>query len=892
MGKRRMDMSFRIGERWGKGTLSKSSTGIVQVIQRPCSTGYIYINHKMMSTDHHIIRSAGLTAEEAARQLAQYGPNALPEGTSYSLWRVVKEVIREPMFIFLLVTGSLYFMLGDPAEGALLFGCILVIIGITLYQTNKTEKALQALKNLSSPRALVIRDQHQIRIAGRDVVPGDLLVLHEGDRVPADACVIDNTNLSLDESLLTGESVPVRKTVWDGHEETGLPGGEDRPFVYSGTMILQGQGLAEVFATGEATQLGRIGRMLDQIVDQPTRLQKEIGRLIAIIATIGLALCILVVTVLTWMHDNFLEALLYGLSMAMSMLPEEFAVVLTVFMALGAWRLGRHRVLTRKVNAIEALGACTVLCTDKTGTLTENRMTVQAVWSNGQFHTLESGPCPPEHLAVLSAAGWACPPDPPDPMEKAIHQACIQAGTTPQPPRLHLEYPMTRQRLALTRAYKENDSSPYRICMKGAPETVMQYCTLSDQDQSALGHEVKFIARQGLRVLAIAEAQTSGALPTEDPAGLPFRFLGLIGLADPVRKEVPEAVAACHKAGIRVAMITGDYPETARSIARQIDLPRPDEVLTGRDLDELPEKELADRIRVTSVFARILPEQKLRIVELLQGQGEVVAMTGDGVNDVPALKKAQIGIAMGERGSDVAREASALVLLDDRFDSIVGAIRMGRRIFANLEKAMDYILAVHIPLAGLTALPVLIGGMPMLLWPIHIVFMELVIDPACSLLFEVQPSEKDIMTRPPRNAHDTFFGRGDVVISIFKGLSLLGIVLAVYGVSVHLGYSEVQIRTTTFMTLVLANLAMILTDLSRTRYIFQILKKPHPLLYGIPLFNLILLALVVLLPGLNELFDFAHPHWQMVGLAIGAGFVAVTWFEMIKVLGLYPGKGR
>ncbi len=830
----------------------------------------------------------GLSSNEVERLLAMHGPNALPEGKSYSLWRVVKEVIREPMFIFLLVTGSLYFMLGDPAEGALLFGCILVIIGITLYQTNKTERALQALKDLSSPRALVIREGKQERIAGHLVVPGDLLVLHEGDRIPADARVLENTNLSLDESLLTGESIPVRKSEWDGQEEEGTPGGEDRPFVYSGTMILQGQGLAEVFATGEKTQLGRIGRMLDNIVDQPTRLQKEIGRLIAIIATVGLALCVLVVTVLTWMNDNFLEALLYGLSMAMSMLPEEFAVVLTVFMALGAWRLGRHRVLTRKVNAIEALGACTVLCTDKTGTLTENRMTVQAVWTKGHMYTLDEGHCPKEHLAVLSAAGWACPLAPSDPMEKAIQEACDRLDAPGQPLRLHREYPLTRQRLALIRVYKQEDGSSCRVCMKGAPETVLQYCDISDQERIHLIHEVKNIARQGLRVLAIAEAQTCEELPSEDPTGLPFRFLGLIGLADPVRKEVPEAIAACHKAGIRVAMITGDYPETARSIARQIDLPRPGEVLTGRDLEELPEKELAERIRVTSVFARILPEQKLRIVELLQSQGEVVAMTGDGVNDVPALKKAQIGIAMGERGSDVAREASALVLLDDRFDAIVGAIRMGRRIFANLEKAMDYILAVHIPLAGLTALPVLIGGMPMLLWPIHIVFMELVIDPACSLLFEVQPSEKDIMTRPPRNANDTFFGRGDVVISIFKGLSLLGIVLAVYGVSVHLGFNEEQIRTTTFMTLVLANLSMILTDLSRTQYIFQILQRPHPLLYGIPLFNLALLALVILLPGLNELFDFALPQWEMIGLAIGGGLVAVTWFEMIKVLGMYP----
>ncbi|MCF8239360.1 MAG: cation-translocating P-type ATPase [Saprospiraceae bacterium] len=836
--------------------------------------------------------TSGLSSSDANRLLALHGPNSLPEGKSYNMWRVVKEVIQEPMFIFLLVTGSLYFLLGDRAEGGLLFGCILLIIGITLYQTNKTERALQALKDLSSPRALVIRDGQRVRIAGHAVVPGDLLVLYEGDRIPADARVLENTNLSLDESLLTGESIPVRKTKWDGTEAMERPGGEDRPFVYSGTMILQGQGLAEVIATGENTQLGRIGRMLDAIVDEPTRLQREIGRLIAIIATVGLALCILVVTVLTWMNDSFLEALLYGLSMAMSMLPEEFAVVLTVFMALGAWRLGRHRVLTRKVSAIEALGTCTVLCTDKTGTLTENRMTVHVVWAGGELRTMAEDDWSENHVSVLTTAGWASPPAPSDPMEKALLEACGTKGGIAQPSRLTREYPLTPRRLALTRAYPKGPKGNFQVCMKGAPETVLDFCNMTVQERKATDHEVKKMARHGLRVLAVAEALSREELHQDDPSGLRFQFRGLIGLADPVRKEVPEAVAACHRAGIRVAMITGDYPETARSIARQIDLPRPDEVLTGRDLEELPEKELAERIRVTSVFARILPEQKLRIVELLQRQGEVVAMTGDGVNDVPALKRAQIGIAMGERGSDVAREASALVLLDDRFDSIVGAIRMGRRIFANLEKAMDYILAVHIPLAGLTALPVLIGGMPMLLWPIHIVFMELVIDPACSLLFEVQPSEKDLMTRPPRNASDTFFGRGDVVVSIFKGLSLLGIVLAVYGISVWLGFYEDQIRTTTFMTLVLANLSMILTDLSRTQYIFQILRKPHPLLYGIPLFNLILLTLVILLPGLNNLFEFAPLEWPMIGLASAAGLVAVTWFEMIKVLGMYPREAQ
>lgn len=835
-------------------------------------------------------RKQGLSSTEAMRRLKEAGPNSLPEGKSYSLWKVVREVIREPMFIFLLVTGSLYFLLGDPAEGGLLLGCILVIIGITLYQTNKTERALQALKNLSSPRALVVRDGTPVRIAGREVVPGDILVLHEGDRIPADARVLENTNLTLDESLLTGESIPVRKSEWDGQQESSLPGGEDRPFVYSGTMILQGQGLAEVFATGERTQLGRIGRLLDTLVDEPTRLQKEIGRLIVIIATIGLALCVLVVTVLTWMNDNFLEALLYGLSMAMSMLPEEFAVVLTIFMALGAWRLGKHHVLTRKVNAIEALGSCTVLCTDKTGTLTENRMTVQAVWSDGQLLNFRDRPFQDGHIEVLTAAGWACPSTPSDPMEKAIHECGLEAGVPSQPKQVFREYPLTRHRLALVRTYSGDTSGRIRMFMKGAPETVFSYCSLSPDEEVRIKQVVTDLAGQGLRVLAIARGETSVPLPQDDPTGLDFGLLGLIGLADPIRKEVPEAIAACHRAGIRVALITGDYPETARSIARQIGLPRPNDVLTGRDLDELSEQEMADRIRITSVFARIVPEQKLRIVELLQGQGEVVAMTGDGVNDVPALKKAQIGIAMGERGSDVAREASALVLLDDRFDSIVGAIRMGRRIFANLEKAMDYILAIHIPLAGLTALPVLIGGMPMLLWPVHIVFMELIIDPACSLLFEVQPSEKNIMNRPPRKVTDTFFGRGDVVISIFKGLSVLGIVLAVYGVSVHLGFTEEEIRTTTFITLVLANLSMILTDLSRSRYIFQILKHPNLLLYGILLFNLILLGMILFLPGLNVLFDFAPISWTMILLATGGGLVAVTWLEMIKVLGMYPGR--
>lgn len=667
----------------------------------------------------------GLTQQEARDRLAADGPNELPGTKKQNFWHILFGVVREPMFVLLIACGLLYLLLGDVQEAVMLMGFVVVIIGITFYQEQKTERALEALRDLSSPRALVVRGGVQQRIAGREVVRGDILLLTEGDRVPADAVLLSAANVSADESLLTGESVPVRKVVWDGRMTQTRPGGDDQPFVYSGSLIVRGQAAAQVRATGLNTEIGKIGRALQTLEAEDTSLQRQTRRLVRNFALIGAAMCAVVVVVYGWMQSDWLHGLLAGLTLAMAVLPEEFPVVLTIFLALGAWRIAQKHVLTCRVPAVEMLGGATVLCTDKTGTLTENRMTVTHLMVGDDLAGIDpAAHALPEAFHELVEFGiLASPVSPFDPMEKAI--------------------------FAMSHVWRSKSKKAFIIAAKGSPEAIADLCHLSGSQLQELDSRIKRMADLGLRVLAAARAEFEDTgLPLEQH-DFQFRFAGLFGLADPIRAEVPEAVKECGAAGIRVIMITGDYPGTALNIARQIGLTPADNVITGSDLDSMDDAELAQRIKTTCIFARAVPEQKLRIVAALKANGEIVAMTGDGVNDAPALKAAHIGIAMGGRGTDVARESAALVLVDDNFASIVAAVRMGRRVYENLKKAMAFTFAVHLPIAGMSLIPVF-PGWPLALFPVHVLFLELIIDPACTIVFEMENEEGDIMNRPPR----------------------------------------------------------------------------------------------------------------------------------------------
>ena len=832
----------------------------------------------------------GLTDEEARKRLEEEGFNELPATRKRSIFAIALGVVREPMFLLLVACGGLYLLLGDLQEALLLLSFVFVIMGITLYQERKTERALEALRDLSSPRALVVRDGVERRIAGREVVRGDILVLAEGDRVPADAEVLGSINLSADESLLTGESVPVRKSPSEGTVEVVHPGGDDLPFVYSGTMVVQGKGIARVFATGIRTEMGKIGKALQTVDAEGTFLQKETGRIVRILAMTGLALCILVVVVYGLTRGDWLYGSLAGITLAMAMLPEEFPVVMTIFLALGAWRMSRQRVLTRKVPAIETLGAATVLCVDKTGTLTMNQMKVDQLFALGNYFSVEkagSASLPEKFHELLEFSILASQTDPFDPMEKAIRSLGEQYLASTE--HLHRnwslihEYPLSRKLLSLSRVWKSPDGADYVIAAKGAPEAITDLCHLDEAQTQEISEHVARMADEGLRILGVAKARfRHESLPGEQH-DFTFEFIGLIGLADPVRPSVPDAIKECYDAGIRVVMITGDYPGTARNIARRIGLTPDDACITGPELNEMSDDALRARIREVSIFARVIPEQKLRIVNALKEAGEIVAMTGDGVNDAPALKAANIGIAMGGRGTDVARESAALVLLDDDFSSIVRAVRMGRRIFDNIRKAISYIFAIHVPIAGMSLIPVLLDW-PLVLLPVHIVFLELIIDPACSVVFEAEKEESNVMNRPPRCSGERLFSRRSLFISLIQGASVLLFVLAMYAIAIFRGQGEADARALSFTTLIIANLGLIITNRSWTRTIPDILRTPNTAQWWVVGGAVVFLGLVLTIPFLRELFKFDRLHAVDIFLCLAVGVVSILWFEALKVI--------
>jgi len=832
----------------------------------------------------------GLSETEAGERLKNEGANELPSTERRSIFAIAFEVVREPMFLLLVACGTIYLFLGDVEEAIMLLGFVFVVMGITLYQERKTERALEALRDLSSPRALVIRDGAEKRIAGRLVVRGDIVVLKEGDRVPADATLLQSVNLGADESLLTGESVPVRKTAAEGTLTMTRAGGDDLPCVFSGTMVVQGHGVAEVQATGVHTEIGRIGKALQGVVQEETLLQKQTGRAVRNLAIVGLALCALVVVVFGITRGSWLQGFLAGITLAMATLPEEFPVVLTIFLAMGAWRLSQKQVLTRRVPAIETLGAATVLCTDKTGTLTLNRMSVARIFANGQFHDTASGhasPLPETFHELVEFSILSSQTDPFDPMEKAIHQlGTLHLNNTEH---LHTEwklvqeYPLSKKLLALSHVWKSPDGADYMIAAKGAPEAIADLCHFSEVQRQELAQHIELMASEGLRVLGVAKSRFDLTDLPGQQHDFSFEFLGLIGLADPVRPNVPDAIKECYSAGIRVVMITGDYPVTAQNIARQIGLSPNDQFLTGTDLDEMPEAELQDRIKSINIFARVAPEQKLRLVNALKANGEIVAMTGDGVNDAPALKAAHIGIAMGGRGTDVARESASLVLLDDDFSSIVQAVRLGRRIFDNIKKAIAYILAIHVPIAGMSLIPVLLKW-PLVLMPVHILFLELIIDPACSTIFEAEKEEAGVMERPPRNPKEKLFSGRTLSLSILQGLSVLVIVVAVFAIALFLDRGEAEARALSYVTLIVANLGLILTNRSWTRTIWDIMRSPNTALWWVVGGATVFLGLVLYVPFLCNLFKFAFLHPIDLAVCLASGGLSIAWFEALKML--------
>ncbi|MFN4135202.1 MAG: cation-translocating P-type ATPase [Novosphingobium sp.] len=837
----------------------------------------------------------GLGASEAAERLQAEGFNELPRQGHRGFVRIVLDVLREPMLAMLLGAGLIYLALGDLQDALILLAFAGLSIVITIVQETRTERALEALRDLASPRALVIRDGQRVRIAGREVVRGDLVVLAEGDRVPADGWLTACDALHVDESLLTGESFPVRKASGspEGLTDPPHPGGDDLPFVFSGSLVVRGTGLCVVTATGAHSEIGRIGRVLSTLDTETPRLRLQTRRLVLWFAAAGAAASALVTLLYGLFRGGWLEAALAGIALGMSMLPEEFPVVLTIFMAMGAMRMSRNRVLTRRAAAIETLGATTVLCTDKTGTLTQNRMQVaEARLPDGRMILPQEGATPLtddafRHLAELGRMASAQHPS--DPMEQALHAFADQtadrsgSGLPQSCPVLRRHYPLHPSLLAMSQAWDDDEASEgLVVAAKGAPEAIAELCGMDAAAQAGLKVMIDAMAGKGLRVLGIAEARwADGALPPSQ-RDFAFAFRGLIGFADPLREAVPDAVSQCRKAGIRIIMITGDYPQTALAIAQQAGIDAHD-VLTGEALAAMPDEELRRRIGSVSVCARVMPEQKLRLVETLKGAGEIVAMTGDGVNDAPSLKAAHIGIAMGGRGTDVAREVSSMVLLDDDFGSIVKAVRMGRRIYDNLRKAMGFIVAVHIPIAGLALLP-LLTGMPLLLGPIHIALLEMIIDPVCSLVFEAETEEHDVMARPPRRPDSTLFSRSLVGWSIVQGVMATAVTAGLTWYFRKSGMDEAQLRSSAFCALVLAIVALILVNRRYSASLVSALRRANPALGIVFLAVSAVLLATQLLPPVASLLRFEPVGLGVAGITVIAASGMLIALERLKPL--------
>ena len=815
----------------------------------------------------------GLTSREITSRQKKFGFNELPNQGKKNIFKTIIGLLLEPMIFLLLSTVSIYFVLGSRNEALLLLASFLGIISIELYQDTKTEKSLEALKNLSSPISEVIRDGKHITVPGRNVVVGDIIILSEGSRVPADAKLISAENLRVDESLLTGESEPVEKRT---HEISDFRLNS----VFSGTLIVKGHGIAEVTGIGINTEIGKIGTSLKSIETEKTLLQKEVNKVIKFVATLAISLSILLIFVYWISNGDLINGLLAGLTLAIAILPEEFPVVLTVFLTLGSWRLAKSNVLARRAHTIETLGSATVLCVDKTGTLTENRMEIaNIIDASGTKYDKNFN----NTSEVIKYGVLASQRNPFDPMEEAFIVAGKEVFDNIENVYKDLsvikEYPLEDTSLSIVNVWG-NEKSTKQIALKGAPETVFDLCHFDNKNRQKFVTLVNELAEQGLRVLAVAKGVSISSLPS-NRHDLDFEFLGLVGLADPIRKEVPAAIKLCKDAGIKVVMITGDYSKTAINIADEIGLGSQN-IITGLEFEKLSDLDKKNIVKTVSIFSRVTPANKLTIVNAFKKNGEVVAMTGDGVNDAPALKSAHVGIAMGKKGTDVAREAATIVLLDDNFASIVHGVRLGRRIYDNLQKAMSYIISVHIPIAVLSLVPVILKW-PLVLTPAHIVFLEFIIDPSCTIVFENEKEDINIMNRRPRKLKDSIFSKKMVIGSLIQGLFVAIIIVLMFKLLMDMGWSEDKARSLTFLTLVVTNLILIL-GISGKQALADIFRFENKAMVAIISFTSIFLVLILNVPILQELFHFGQLSVIEAAAGLGIGILSTIGILPLRFL--------
>lgn len=819
----------------------------------------------------------GLSPEQVIQARERFGSNQLSSKKENDLLTTVLRIVKEPMIILLFVAASIYFISGEYGDGIFLSAAILFQAFISVYQYSRSKNALDKLKDFSQPACTVIRNGETQKIKSEDVVVGDKLIVEEGSLIVADGVIIQSNDFSVNESILTGESLPVFK---DKSSADNI--------IYSGTTVASGLAIATITATGNQTRLGKIGKSLESIDEEKTPLELQIANFVKNMVIVGAAVFVLV-WIINYLHSrDLLTSLLQSLTLAMSILPEEIPVAFTTFMALGAWRLMKMGIVVKQMKTVETLGSATVICTDKTGTITENKMSLSKLYvlSTKQLSELENVSAS-EEKELIEAGMWASEPIPFDPMEIALHQAYKLFSNEDKRPGFKLvhEYPLGGKPPMMTHVF-EDDHGNRIVAAKGAVEAMMRVSSLTAAEQKEVNEVVQSIAKDGYRVLGVGISDFSGTDFPSSQEELKFTFKGIVAFYDPPKKNIEHVLKSFYDAGIKVKIITGDNAETTAAIAKQIHFSGYEKSINGDQLMRLNKEELSDCVMETAIFTRMFPDAKLKIIDALKEKQQIVAMTGDGVNDGPALKAAHIGIAMGKKGTEIAKDAASLILLEDDLSKMVDAVAMGRKIYTNLKKAIQYIISIHIPIILTVFIPLAFGWIyPNIFSPVHVIFLEIIMGPTCSIIYENEPMEKNLMIQDPKPLSTTFFKWSELATSIVQGLVIASGTLFIYWYSVYSGLNEEQTRTLVFTDLVVANIFLTLINRSFYYSIWTTLKYKNKLVSYIIGITLLLMCLLLFVPSLRHFFEFQLPaDTGQLLLCIGVGFLSVIWFEFAKWL--------
>lgn len=826
-----------------------------------------------MSENNKLI--TGLSDDEVIASREKYGFNSLEHQQKNHLLISIVEMIKEPMFLLLIAAASIYYITGDYGDGVFMTIAILLVATISLFQEARSRNAIDALKKLSQPKSKVIRNKDIIEIPNEEIVVGDTIQVEEGTFIPADAVIIKSNDFSVNEAILTGESFSVFKSESSEIKQ-----------VFQGTIVATGLAICEVTAIGNQTSLGKIGQSLESIEEEKTPLQLQITNFVKKMSIIGLVI-FGIVWVLNYYHSkSVLDSLLKALTIAMSVIPEEIPVAFTTFMALGAWRLMKMGIITKQTKTVETLGSATVICTDKTGTITENKMSLAQLYvfdSNAIIDTNEK--LNTEAEEVLSYAMWSSEPIPFDAMEVAVHEAYAKLESVDERPNFKLinEYPLGGKPPMMTHVF-EDDNGKRIIAAKGAPEAIIEVSNLKDKDKIQVLGVMESMAKEGYRVLGVGVSDFSGNDFPKTQQEFKFTFKGLIAFYDPPKANIQEVFENFYKAGIQVKIVTGDNAATTTTIAQQIGFKEADKVLNGDELMEMDEATLKVKVMETTIFTRMFPEAKLKIIQALKANNQIVAMTGDGVNDGPALKSAHIGIAMGKKGTEIAKQAANLILIDDDFSKMIDAISMGRKIYINLKKAIQYIISIHIPIILIVFIPLALGWLyPNIFTPVHIIFLEIIMGPTCSVIYENEPMERNLMLQKPRPLTTTFFNLKEITISIIQGLVITLGLLFVYHYCVDNGFSEMYTRTTVFLTLIASNIFLTLENRSIYYSIFTTIRYKNNLVLMIIGITIGITSLLLFVPIFSNFFLFEKVDLKQIGYSVLVGFVSVMWIEIYKL---------